>query len=170
MQNMTFYHFTSAESLLGIGRHGLTVGDVPTDIAKMRGLVGVWLTSSPLSDNHGLGKQYDKRRYRLTVELPVGLPTLHKWTEWSKQYVTPQTITGLQDTASAWDTWYIVLGVVPADGVIACIDVQSGETIHNWREIKLPGSEKRIVPPWRREAWQKRMFKQVSKALAMRAK
>ena len=44
-----FYHYTSADALFGIGLHGLTVGDVPTDFRKGRGLIGVWLTSSDAS-------------------------------------------------------------------------------------------------------------------------
>ena len=39
---MKLYHFTSARHLYGIGLYGLTVGDVPTDIKRERGRIGVW--------------------------------------------------------------------------------------------------------------------------------
>jgi hypothetical protein len=39
------YHFTSRHHLHGVGRFGLTVGDVPTNIHRWEGRCGVWLTS-----------------------------------------------------------------------------------------------------------------------------
>jgi len=58
-----FFHFTHRSALYGIGRYGLTVGDVPTDLRKGRGLIGVWLTTSAQAAGHGLeGSLEDKRR------------------------------------------------------------------------------------------------------------
>jgi hypothetical protein len=77
------YHFTSARHLRGIALHGLTVGDVPTDIAAWKGCCGVWLTSDKTSRGQGLeGGQADKCRFRLTVEAPDNA-LLVKWTDWA---------------------------------------------------------------------------------------
>jgi hypothetical protein len=65
---MILYHFTSGYHLYGIGRHGLTVGDVPTDLRRNRGRIGIWFTSSPTATGHGLEtSSVDKGRYRLEV-------------------------------------------------------------------------------------------------------
>lgn len=166
METLNLYHFTSADALKGIGLHGLTVGDVPTDIRKMRGLIGVWFTTSPEPDDHGLeGSAVDKQRYRLTVELPPDIPTLHRWTEWSRRNVTPETLGALHDSASGWESWYIVLGIVKPETILACHDTQTGEPVPNWRDISTSRSDELIVPPWRRQAWQKRMLKSVRRAL-----
>jgi hypothetical protein len=78
---MKLYHFTSDRHLRGIALHGLTVGDVPTDLAAFKGRCGVWLTSDTTTRGHGLeGSAADKSRFRLTVEVPDnGL--LVKWTD-----------------------------------------------------------------------------------------
>jgi hypothetical protein len=69
---MRLYHFTSVRHLYGIALHGLTVGDVPTDIAKCKGTCGVWLTSDPSPGGNGLeGSAADKSRFRLTVALTM---------------------------------------------------------------------------------------------------
>jgi len=168
MQNQTLYHFTSEHHLWGIGKHGLTVGDVPTDIHRMKGLVGVWLTSSPLPANHGLGgSAVDKSRYRLTVSL--ALPNLHKWTEWAAKHVAAETISALHATAPDFDTWYIFLGIIRPESILECVDMASGSHVENWREIKTTRSEELEVPAWRRAAWQKRMMKDVIRALRRQA-
>lgn len=80
------YHFTSWHHLHGIGRFGLTVGDVPTDIHRWKGCCGVWLTSNGSARGHGLeGSSVDKSRYRLTVDVPEDDPALVKWTEWTSE-------------------------------------------------------------------------------------
>ncbi|MER8862727.1 hypothetical protein NKI19_03265 [Mesorhizobium sp. M0751] len=169
MKTLTLYHFTAAEMLRGIGLHGLTVGDVPTDINKLRGLIGVWFTTSPEPSNHGLEESaLDKRRYRLTVELPAEMPNLHRWTEWSKRFVKPETVSILHSVATGWDTWYIVLGIVRPDTIVACHDTRTGELVPNWRDVSTNMSDDMAVPPWRRQAWQKRMLKDVRKALSKR--
>ena len=171
MDNITLYHFTAAERLLGIGQYGLTVGDVPTDLTKNRGVIGVWLTASPVAEGHGLeGSSGDKKRYRLSIELPIDVPTLHRWTDWSSRYVTPETLRSLHSTAHGWESWYIFLGVVKPDAITECLDTRTGVLVPNWREVSTPTSQDNAVPPWRRHAWQKRMLKAVQKAAANRSK
>ncbi|TIU00970.1 MAG: hypothetical protein E5W55_01585 [Mesorhizobium sp.] len=71
-----FYHYTSADALYGIGLHGLTVGDVPTDIRKGKGVIGVWLTTSEQPQGHGLDHSgRHKLRYRLSIDFPKMPPT-----------------------------------------------------------------------------------------------
>jgi hypothetical protein len=87
------HHFTSWYHLHGIGRFGLTIGDVPTDIDRWEGRCGVWLTSDAPARGHGLeGGSVDKSRYRLTVEVSEDDPALVKWTEWAGKNATPATV------------------------------------------------------------------------------
>lgn len=68
---MLLYHFTSLYHLRGISQYGLTVGDVPTDIERFKGRIGIWLTSSPTPDGHGLeGSFTNKKQFRLLVDVP----------------------------------------------------------------------------------------------------
>jgi len=46
---MILYHYTSPQHLLGIAKHGLTIGGVPTDLGHSKGRVGVWPTT-PLEE------------------------------------------------------------------------------------------------------------------------
>jgi hypothetical protein len=90
---MILYHFTARESLHGIGRYGLTVGDVSTDFKNFLGRVGVRLTDMSTADDHGLvGSRNDKTRIRLSVEVADDSPLLHKWTEWANSNCTAETL------------------------------------------------------------------------------
>ena len=82
---LTLYHFTGAEYLEAIGKYGLTVGDVATDFATMRGTVGVWFsTDADNPDGNGLEKSaIDKKRIRLAVEIRQNHPRLVRWLDWS---------------------------------------------------------------------------------------
>jgi hypothetical protein len=74
---MILYHFTSARHLRPISRYGLTVGDVPTDLDRWRGRIGVWLTSSSVPYGHGLeGSTGEKGAYRLSVSVADDSPLL----------------------------------------------------------------------------------------------
>jgi hypothetical protein len=78
---MTLYHFTAAEKLPAISSYGLTVGDVPT--SRFEGKIGIWLTASGHPEHTGLeGGALDKKRYRLSVDLPDSDARLVKWTDW----------------------------------------------------------------------------------------
>ena len=67
---MILYHFTSRRHLRGIAQHGLTVGDVPTDIQRNHRCVGVWFAERTTPENLGLGGGSTlKSAIRLTVEL-----------------------------------------------------------------------------------------------------
>lgn len=93
---MILYHFTSAAHLRGIDAHGLTVGDVPTDLRSNAGKVGVWLTSSPYPVGLGLkGSSVDKAEIRLSVLIPDDGP-LARWSDWSQQHAKPETRRALE--------------------------------------------------------------------------
>jgi hypothetical protein len=128
-----FYHFTSRGRLPGIAKYGLTVGDVPTDIAKHSGRIGVWLTTARTSAGHGLEvpagykvpaelEGFGKMQFRLEVEIPDSSPWLHKWTKWAKENCTAATIDVLHKTAVSFDTWYVYFGVIRSEAIVACVD------------------------------------------------
>ena len=67
----------------GIARYGLTVGDVPTDLAAFQGRCGVWLTSDMTARGHGLERSaHDKSQFRLTVAAPDNR-LLVRWVDWA---------------------------------------------------------------------------------------
>lgn len=158
---MKLYHFTDRHHLHGVGRYGLTIGDVPTDIHQWKGRCGVWPTSDSTAHGHGLeGSDVDKSRYRLTVRIAEGDPALVKWTEWSAKNVTPATIRVPHATASSFDTWYVYFGIVGLTGIEECVDMQTGKVIKDWCDA--PQSELvRPVPPERRDKWHKKLMKKL---------
>jgi hypothetical protein len=165
--HMILYHYTSAYHLHGIGRHGLTVGDVPTDLRRNRGRVGVWLTTYPTAAGHGLeGSAADKGRYRLEVQVPDGSPSLVRWADWAPQHVTPETIRMLQATAREWSSWYVFFGVIPPASILACVDMTTGERVRDWPSLYPAEASLRPVPAWRRDAWHRQLIKKVARAAA----
>lgn len=97
---MLLYHFTAGENLRAIATEGLTIGDVPTDLDRMKGRIGVWLTTSESPDGHGLSESaVNKKRFRLRVDVP-DTPLLVRWSEWSLKNVTPLTRERLQSLAA----------------------------------------------------------------------
>jgi hypothetical protein len=164
---MILYHFTAGPYLRAIWKHGLTVGDVPTDIKRWKGRIGVWLTSSEESDGHGLeGSKHDKAQYRLSVEVPQDAPLLVKWAEWARQNVTRDTIEVLHRSATSFETWYVYFGVVRPEWIVECMDVFTGEKIDGWAEISPPELDVLAVPSWRRDTWQRKMLAQIKKSVA----
>jgi hypothetical protein len=170
------YHFTSRDRLPGIAKYGLTVGDVPTDIAKHSGRVGVWLTTAKTSGGHGLEvpaglkvptelEGLGKTRFRLEVEIPYGSPSLHQWTEWAQENCTVTTIEALHTTATSFDTWYVYFGVIRPEAIVACVDMQSDEAMLDWTLLPQRPGDPPGVPAWRRDAWQAKMLKQVRAAI-----
>jgi hypothetical protein len=96
---MKLYHFTSARHLRAIGLHGLTVGDVPTDLALNLGRCWVWLTSEENPEGHGLeGSKANKSQFRLTVDVPDN-ELLVRWIDWAAKHVRPDTLRGLHGKA-----------------------------------------------------------------------
>jgi hypothetical protein len=97
---MKLYHFTSLHHLRGIALYGLTVGDVPTDIAKSKGRCGVWLTLNSDPRGHGLdGSSSDKSRIRLAVDAPENA-CLVRWVDWATRHVTRDTINALHSVCA----------------------------------------------------------------------
>jgi|SRR5665213_3590390 len=163
---MILYHFTSGPHLRGIAKYGLTVGDVPTDIRRGRGRIGVWFTSSgDTASGHGLGgSKFNKGEYRLTVDVPAN-SSLAKWSEWAPTNTTRETIDALQRTASGYESWYIFLGVVRPELIKSCHEVSSGLEIADYENTLPAEFAVPAVPPWRREAWQKKMLASVKRAI-----
>jgi hypothetical protein len=161
---MILYHFTSSRNLHGIARYGLTVGDVPSDIERHRGRVGVWLTSAETAGGHGLeGSAHNKKEYRLTVEVPDDAPQLVKWSDWLHGNVTDHSVERLHTTAPGHESWYIFFGVIPPDSVRSCTATATGAELLDWGEAKpwsAPGT-----PAWRRDAWQRQLLKRVKRTL-----
>ena len=168
--SLTLYHFTSRRHLHGIAEFGLTVGDVPTDIAKNRGRVGVWFTAARTAANNGLeGSVVDKTRFRLSVAFPDGSPLLHKWTDWAKENCTFATVEALHRTAGAFDAWYVYFGVIKPEAIVACTDMQSGEDMSEWATLPPDPSDVRGGSAWRRDAWHSALLKNVARELRRRA-
>lgn len=173
---MILYHYTAGGYLRPIGRWGLTVGDVPTDIRKGRGLVGVWLTTSPSPDGHGLeGAGVSKKDFRLEVTLPDDALLLHRWLPWAERHVTGETRESLHATAAQHGaggpaSWYVYLGVIAPSCITNCVSLQTGEVVDDWSDCWPIEFDLEGVPPHRRQAWQKRMLKDVRRAAARAAR
>ena len=133
---MKLYHFTSQRHLHAIGRFGLTVGDVPTDIQRNEGRCGVWLTSDSNSRGHGLeGSAADKSQFRLTVNVPEN-SLLVRWVDWAAKNVTPTTVRLLHSTAGGFATWYVYFGVIARAAILECVDIQTGKIVEGWGDTQ----------------------------------
>ena len=163
---MKLYHFTSARHLYGIRLYGLTVGDVPTDIKRHKGRIGVWLTDDDKPGGHGLeGSAADKTRFRLKVNVPEQ-PLLVRWIDWAAHNVTAETIRVLHATARGFAHWYIYFGVITRAQIEKCVDMQSGTVVEHWG-AEQSGLDMEPVPPWRRHAWHKKLLKAVRRELTL---
>ena len=141
------YHFTSRDHLHGIGRYGLTVGDVPTDIDRCEGQCGVWLTSDDAPAGHGLEfSAVNKKRYRLTVGVAEDDSALIKWTDFAAKNATPATIRSLHSSGGAFDSWYVYFAVIDAPKIEECIDMETGLAVEGWRDM--PEGAARPVPSY----------------------
>jgi hypothetical protein len=164
---MKLFHFTSEYHLRAISRHGLTVGDVPTDLASSEGRCGVWLTSNSEPSGHGLqGAAADKSRFRLAVDVPEN-GVLVKWVDWAHKNVTPETMRALHSTASAFDTWFIYFGVIPRARITECFDMRVGRAIEDWDIRPASPFDAKPIPPWRRAAWHRKMLRDVAAAASL---
>jgi hypothetical protein len=162
---MKLYHFTSVRHLRAISLHGLTVGDVPTDLALNRGRCGVWLTSDDSPKGHGLeGSAANKSQFRLTVDVPDN-ELLVRWIDWAAEYATPVTVRGLHSTASGFNSWYVYFGVIDRKAIIDCVDMQTGSEVRDWADRPPSPLDVKPVPPWRRGAWHKKVIRNVAKAV-----
>ena len=167
---MQLFHFTSAAHLHGIRQHGLTVGDVVTDLQSFRGKVGVWLTSSEIADGHGLrGSGVDKTEYRLRVDV-ANNQLLWKWTEWAKSHISLDTKLAL-DAADGFnsDKFFIYFGWLAPDRIVEVLSMKTGEAVADWgyetpERALVPG-----VPFSKRHAWHRRTMQNVRNALVAMA-
>jgi hypothetical protein len=161
---MRLYHYTSSAHLRGIDRHGLTVGDVPIDLARNTGRVGVWLTSRSDPTGHGLsGSAVDKSEVRLTVDILDEKP-LRRWDEWSALEVPPKTRSRLEqaDGASA-RSWYVYFGWIKREALVEAVSMKTGEVISDWDEYVGDGFSLPAVPYFRKHHWHKKLLKRVQK-------
>lgn len=160
------YHFTAGDYLRAISQHGLTVGDVPTDIWAHKGKIGVWFTSSDKPTGHGLRQHCAviKTRFRLTVDVPDD--KLIKWTDWSAVNVTSETRAALRGADGAGeDSWYVYFGRVEPARVTEVFDLSTGAVVPDWGTFwpefgSLPG-----VSYEKRFRWQKRLMSNVRRAI-----
>jgi hypothetical protein len=165
------YHYTAGSNLRGVAKHGLTVGDVPTDISRFGGLIGVWFTTSLDPAGHGLEAmgRSDKQRFRLTVDLPADT-RLKRWADWKHDHVKPDTINILERAAAhngtrAAETWWIYFGHVKSEWIFDVVDMQTGQAVADWKTC-WPASQSRPgIPYWRREAWQTKTLKKIARAM-----
>lgn len=170
-------HFTAAEYLRGIAREGLTVGDVPTDIRKMEGRIGVWLTSAPEPNGHGLvGSLFDKKRFRIEVDIDDDAPLLARWNDWSLENVTRDTRHILSQAAARdaerdlSDTWWIYFGWIRPERIVRVTDMTTGEPVEDWATLCPEHRSVPAVPFRRKQIWQKRMLDDVRRALRYRGR
>jgi hypothetical protein len=162
---MRLYHYTSSAHLRGIDRYGLTVGDVPIDLARNTGRVGVWLTSKDDPTGHGLGgSAVNKSEVRLTVDIPNEKP-LWLWDEWSASEVPPHTRSILEqaDGASA-RFWYIYFGWIKREALVEAVSMKTGEVISDWDRYVGDSFSLPAVPYFRKDYWHKQLLKNVQKA------
>jgi hypothetical protein len=162
---MILYHFTAGTHLRGISKHGLTVGDVPTDIRQNTGRIGVWLTSEPSSAGHGLeGSAADKRRFRLRVDCPRD--RLVDWKVWSTTNVTLETRKVLEGAnGQSAGTWFVYFGQIPPDCILSVTDMQSETELHDWATIWPEGECSPGIKYEGRFIWQSRLLRDVKRAL-----
>ena len=163
---MRLFHYTSRQHLRGIAVHGLTVGDVPTDFARNRGVVGIWLTTQPSPGSLGLGgSRTNKKAIRLAVDLE-DRPPLYRWSTWASEHVTAATRESLHSTAPTSDTWFIFLGILKPERIVECVDTGTGQAVEAWRDLPPTPSDAPGVAPFGRAKWHKHLLAQVAARLA----
>ena len=164
---MLLYHYTAGENLRGIAKEGLTVGDVPTDLARFKGRIGVWFTTSVSANGHGLdGSSVNKKRFRVAVEFPE-TPLLVRWAEWSTTNVTAFTRKQL-DAAIGDDSgsneWWVYFGWVRPEQIDHVFDMTTGREMPDWHYAWPESTSRPGIPFRQRDKWQRRMLKEVKRA------
>jgi hypothetical protein len=100
--NVILYHYSAGEYLNAIAKHGLSGGDVPTNIMAGLGKIGVWLSSADHPGGNFLGgSAIDISRSRFAVEVTPEDPCLAKWTDWRGRNVRAQMIEFLERSSDA---------------------------------------------------------------------
>ncbi len=167
---MKLYHFTSPNALSAIRRHGLTVGDVPTDaLVKSKGLIAIWLTDASAPEGHGLGGRIDKKRCRLEVAVDTSDSKLMRWADWSTVNVTSGVVRALKENdGHAWQSWFLYFGWISPDKIIRVLDRDTGRELADWGNHFGELEQIKGVPYWNRQKWQKGMLKQAKRTLERR--
>lgn len=171
VSRMLLYHFTAGENLRAIATEGLTIGDVPTDLARMKGRIGIWLTTSESPDGHGLSESaVDKKRFRLKVDVP-DTPLLVRWSEWSLKNVTQLTRERLHSLAADGDAnteWWVCFGWIRPEQILSVLDMRTGDVVEKWGSSWAESESREGVPFRRRDAWHRRLLKDVKRELVAR--
>lgn len=159
---MIFYHFTAIEYLDRILREGLNEGDVPVSETGREN--AVWLTTNPDPSRHGLSaggpltqaervafrKLHghdappdacwpNKRRIRLTADIPSNDIALRCWDDWARlNGVTRKWRRTLDRTAGGGSaTWWLYFGTIPAS-YLAAHDLDTDTPVEGWPLDPLP--------------------------------
>ncbi|MFD2647089.1 hypothetical protein ACFSX5_04670 [Devosia albogilva] len=140
----------------------------------MEGQIGVWLTSATEPHGHGLlGSRFNKKAFRVEVQLDENA-LLCRWPEWSLRNVTTETRRILNGAAAEeigqdlTHTWWIYFGWIRPRQIVRVTEMASGEEVENWATF---WPEHLIVPAVsfrRKMIWQKKMLKEVRRALAQK--
>jgi hypothetical protein len=164
---MLLYHFTGGEFLRGIAAHGLTVGDVPTDISRLKAKIGVWFTSSEIAEGHGLDRSaVNKKRFRLKVDVPED-KNLVRWDSWASGNVTKQTREMLDNAdGHQSSSWMIYFGKIDPSRIIEVADMSSGSIVIDWRTCWPDFASEPGVKYEDRFSWHGRVNYNIRRALA----
>lgn len=168
---MKLYHFTSGTNLRAIGLAGLTVGDVPTRL-PLEGKCGVWFTSDPGADGHGLTDL--KKQFRLTVEVPEDKCV--KWSDWAEKNVEPRTYDILSNSGflnnSKKDrmdhTWHVYFGHIGAELIDNVYDMFKAVEVHDWKTIWPEKDSRKPIFYLQKNKWHKDLLKQISREIKRR--
>lgn len=153
---MYLNHFTALEYLPSIVSRGLFKGDIPTSPTGAAN--GLWLTTASTANGHGLSaggpysqaermaftqvhghapppnaRWFNKRRIRLSVDIPTEDIALRPWREWAiENGVSRHWRRTLDRTAGGGSsTWWLYFGVIPA-GDCEAYDMDAGGPIEGW--------------------------------------
>jgi hypothetical protein len=126
---MILYHFTAGPYLRAISKYGLTVGDVPTDLKRWKGRIGVWLTSPERAGGTGLKDRARQNsippfcrstaRYGFIGAMD-GLGTAERYTRHNQSAASQRNF--IRD-------WYVYFGVVRPDRIVECMDTVTGRRL-----------------------------------------
>lgn len=170
---MKLYHFSSGDRLRGIARYGLTVGGVPTRSLLERSQVGVWLTTSESPVGQGFDDFLEDKRFRLAVDIAESDPRLARWAGWAAAHASSDVVTDLREATShlgpsGVDDWFVYFGCVAVDCITGVEDVKTGAAVSDWQTIWPESDSHRGVPYWRRDAWNKKIQKEINRAILRR--
>ncbi len=128
---ITLYHYTSAERLPAILRSGKLTRTESNlhPVKEHHGPDCVWFTTdSELTEDHGLGGSfYDKKRIRITVELPRSW--VRNWRSWAlSKKIDPTWLNGLAKVGGI-GTWRVTFRDIGDEYITSITDMQTGKEL-----------------------------------------